>query len=171
MSQEFHVTHVVQVINLCNKNFFVGKVGEKPLGRARRRCDDSKWTDCWSVPEFMCWVEHLGFLGINQKKLITHFCNVPVFMRRHTCHCRTILNTIVIRYIFLVQLCSHPVAVVQYTVTHTHTPARARARASALTKYTERHKTNNTHRTTQNVWKSAGRAPSLRILPWYLLYN
>ena len=27
------------------------------------------------------------------------------------------------------------------------------------------------HRTTQKFWKSAVRAPSLRVLPWHLPYN
>jgi len=27
------------------------------------------------------------------------------------------------------------------------------------------------HRTTQKFWKGAGRAPSLRVLPWHLAYN
>ena len=27
------------------------------------------------------------------------------------------------------------------------------------------------HRTTQKFWKSAGRAPSLRVIPWHLPYN
>jgi uncharacterized integral membrane protein len=27
------------------------------------------------------------------------------------------------------------------------------------------------HRTTQKFWKSAGRAPSLRVIPWNLPYN
>jgi len=27
------------------------------------------------------------------------------------------------------------------------------------------------HRTTQLIWKSAGRAPSLRVIPWHLPYN
>ena len=51
---------------------------------------------------------------------------------------------------------SHPVAVAQYTFTHKQ--------------YAERHKTNNTQNNTK-VWKSAGRAPSLRVLPWHLPYN
>jgi len=48
------------------------------------------------------------------------------------------------------------VAVVQYTFTHTQ--------------YTERHK-QTVHRTTQKFWKSTGRAPFLRVLPWHLPYN
>ena len=60
-------------------------------------------------------------------------------------------------------------AVVQYTYTHKQ--------------YRERHKTNNIqintkiHRTAQKIHrktkirKSAGRAPSLRVLPWHLPYN
>jgi hypothetical protein len=47
------------------------------------------------------------------------------------------------------------VAVVQYTYTHKE--------------YRERHKTNNTNNT--KIRKSAGRAPSLRVLPWHLSYN
>ena len=47
------------------------------------------------------------------------------------------------------QLGCHPVAVVQYTIT--------------LKQYTERHKTKNTLKT-QTFWKSAGRAPSLRVM-------
>jgi len=47
------------------------------------------------------------------------------------------------------------VAVVQYTFTHKQ--------------YTEQHKT--MHRTTQKFWKSAGRVPSLRLIPWHLPYN
>jgi len=27
------------------------------------------------------------------------------------------------------------------------------------------------YRTTQKFWKSAGRAPSLRVIPWHLPYN
>jgi len=49
------------------------------------------------------------------------------------------------------QLGSHPVAVVQYT--YTHKQCR------------ERHKTNNTYNNTK-IRKSAGPAPSLRVLPW-----
>ena len=52
------------------------------------------------------------------------------------------------------QLGSHPVTVVQYTFTHKQ--------------YKERHKTNNKQ---HSFWKSAGRAPSLRVLPWHLPYN
>jgi hypothetical protein len=41
--------------------------------------------------------------------------------------------------------------------------------------YTQTNTKNNTkqtiHKTTQNLWKSAGRAPSLRVLPWHLPYN
>jgi len=48
------------------------------------------------------------------------------------------------------------VAVVQFTYTQKQ--------------YTERHKTNNTYNNTK-IWKSAGRAPSLRVLPWHLPYN
>jgi len=48
------------------------------------------------------------------------------------------------------------VAVVQCTYTHTQ--------------YREQHKTNNTENNTK-IRKSAGRAPSLRVLPWYLPYN
>jgi len=54
------------------------------------------------------------------------------------------------------QLGSHPVAVVQYKYTHKQ--------------YRERHKTNNTYNNTK-IGKSAGRAPSLRVLPWHLPYN
>jgi len=46
-------------------------------------------------------------------------------------------------------------AVVQYTFTHKQ--------------HRERHKT--MYSTTQKFGKSAGRAPSLRVLPWYLPYN
>jgi len=31
--------------------------------------------------------------------------------------------------------------------------------------------TQTIHRTTQQFWKSAGRAPSLRVIPWHLPYN
>jgi len=31
--------------------------------------------------------------------------------------------------------------------------------------------TQTIHRTTQKFWKTAGRAPSLRVLPWHLPYN
>jgi len=48
------------------------------------------------------------------------------------------------------------VAVVQYTYTHKQ--------------YRERHKTNNTYNNTK-IRKSAGRAPSLLVLPWRLPYN
>ena len=51
---------------------------------------------------------------------------------------------------------SHPVAVVQYTYTHKQ--------------FRERHKTNNTYNNTK-FRKSAGRALSLRVLPWHLPYN
>ena len=50
----------------------------------------------------------------------------------------------------------NPAAVVQYTYT--------------LKQYRERHKTNNTYNNTK-IRKSAGRAPSLRVLPWHLPYN
>jgi len=52
------------------------------------------------------------------------------------------------------QLGCHPVAVHIYTQT-IH-------RTTQIT--TEQHKYNL-------MWKSAGRAPSLRVLPWHLLYN
>jgi len=56
------------------------------------------------------------------------------------------------------QLGSHPVAVVQYTFTHKQ--------------YTERHKTNKTkNNPPQKLWKSAGRAPFFRVLPWHLSYS
>jgi len=48
------------------------------------------------------------------------------------------------------------VAVVQYTCTHKQ--------------YTERLKTNNTYNNTK-IRKSAGRAPSVWVLPWHLPYN
>jgi hypothetical protein len=48
---------------------------------------------------------------------------------------------------------SHPVAVVQYTFTHK-----------------QQHKTNNIQNNTK-IWKSVGRAPSLRVLPCYLPYS
>jgi len=48
------------------------------------------------------------------------------------------------------------VAVVQYTFTHKQ--------------YKERHKTNSTLNNTK-IRKSAGRAPSLRVLPRHLPYN
>ena len=51
-------------------------------------------------------------------------------------------------YIYL-QLGSRPMAVVQYTYTHKQ--------------YTERHNS--------LIRKSAGRALSLRIIPWHLPYN
>ena len=31
--------------------------------------------------------------------------------------------------------------------------------------------TQTIHRTTQQFWKSAGRVPSLRVIPWHLPYN
>jgi len=31
--------------------------------------------------------------------------------------------------------------------------------------------TQTIHRTTQLMWKSAGRVPSLRVIPWHLPYN
>jgi len=31
--------------------------------------------------------------------------------------------------------------------------------------------TQTIHRTTQLIWKSVGRAPSLRVIPWHLPYN
>ena len=31
--------------------------------------------------------------------------------------------------------------------------------------------TQTIHRLTQKVWKSVGRAPSLRVIPWHLPYN
>jgi hypothetical protein len=48
------------------------------------------------------------------------------------------------------------VAIVQYTYTHKQ--------------YTEGHKTNNTYNNTK-IRKSAGCAPSLRVLPWHLPYK
>jgi len=50
----------------------------------------------------------------------------------------------------------HPVAVVQYTFTN---------------KQTQNDTKQTIHRTTQKCWKSAGRASSLRIIPWHLPYN
>ena len=50
----------------------------------------------------------------------------------------------------------HPVAEVQYTFTHKQ--------------YIEQYKT-TIHTTTQQFWKSAGRAPSWLALPWHLPYN
>ena len=47
-------------------------------------------------------------------------------------------------------------AAVQYTFTYKQ--------------HIERYKT-NIHRTTQQFWKSAGRAPSWLVVPWHLLYN
>jgi len=58
----------------------------------------------------------------------------------------------IIWYIQL-QLGSQPVAVVQYTYTHKQ--------------YRERQKINNTYNNTK-IKKSAGRAPSLRVLPLQL---
>ena len=52
-------------------------------------------------------------------------------------------------YICLLQLGCHPVAAVQYTFTHKL--------------YKE-----IIHRTTQQFWKSAGRAPSWLVIPWHL---
>jgi hypothetical protein len=49
-----------------------------------------------------------------------------------------------------------PVAEVQYTFTHKQ--------------YIERYK-KTIHRTTQQFWKSAGRAPSWLVKPWHLPYN
>ena len=47
--------------------------------------------------------------------------------------------------------------------------------SSAVHIYTQTvHRTINTkkvHRTTQQFWKSAGRAPSWRVTPWHLPYN
>jgi hypothetical protein len=61
-----------------------------------------------------------------------------------------------IRYmIYLTQLGSHPVAVVQYTYTHKQ--------------YRERHKTNSRYNT--KIRKSVGHAPFLRALPWHLPYD
>jgi pyruvate/2-oxoacid:ferredoxin oxidoreductase beta subunit len=41
--------------------------------------------------------------------------------------------------------------------------------------YTQNNTQNDTkqsiHRTTQHFWKSAGRAPSWRVIPWHLPYN
>jgi len=39
----------------------------------------------------------------------------------------------------------------------------------AVVHYTFTHKT--IHRTTQLIWKSAGRATSLRVIPWHLPYK
>jgi len=51
-----------------------------------------------------------------------------------------------------------PVAVVQYTLTHKqHTN-----RTTQNKQYTEQHK---------SIWKSAGRAPPLRVMSWHLPYN
>jgi len=59
--------------------------------------------------------------------------------------------TIVTWYILLTAIGLKPVAVVQYTFTHKQ--------------YTEQHNEN------RKFWKSAGRAPSLRVIPWLLPYN
>jgi hypothetical protein len=54
------------------------------------------------------------------------------------------------------QLGCHPVAAVQCTLTGKQ--------------HTERHK-KTIRRTTQKFWKSAGRAPYLRVIPWNLPCN
>ena len=48
-------------------------------------------------------------------------------------------------------------AVVQYTFTHTHTHTHNTPNDTKQTIY----------RTTKKFWKSAGRVPSLRVLPWH----
>jgi len=49
------------------------------------------------------------------------------------------------------------VAVVQYTHLHTNS--------------TQNDTKQTIHRTTQKLGRGAGRAPSLRVLPWHLAYN
>jgi hypothetical protein len=61
-------------------------------------------------------------------------------------------------YICLLQLGWHPVAVVQYTFTH-----------KQYTEYRERNIHNNKKFGANSG--SAGRAPSLRVIPWHLPYN
>jgi hypothetical protein len=63
------------------------------------------------------------------------------------------------------QLGSHPVAVVQYTVTHKIT--------QKYTKPTIHRRTQNKQDIEQhkNLWKSADRAWSLRVISWHLSYN
>jgi len=62
------------------------------------------------------------------------------------------------------QLGSHPLAAVHSAHLHTNSTQKAQTihRTTQNKQHTEQHK---------NVWKSAGRAPSLRVIPWYLPYK
>jgi len=63
----------------------------------------------------------------------------------------------------------HPVAVVQYTFTHKqYTEQHNRHK-----QYIEQHNRHKQYIEQHNslIWKSAGRAPSLRGIPWHLPYN
>jgi hypothetical protein len=69
----------------------------------------------------------------------------------------TIIIIIIIIIIIKLQLGWHPVAVVQYTFTH-----------KQYTEYRERNIHNNKEKKRLG---SAGRALSLRVIPWHLPYN
>jgi hypothetical protein len=60
------------------------------------------------------------------------------------------------------------VAVVQYTYTHKQYRERHKTKIQKTQKYMEQHKKYIEQQTPKN---SAGRAPSLRVLPWHLPYN
>ena len=60
-------------------------------------------------------------------------------------------------------------AVVQYT--YTHKQHRERHKTNNIWNNTKIHRTQKIHRKNTTTRKSAGRAPSLRVLPWHLPYN
>ena len=79
-----------------------------------------------------------------------------VLMSKTFCYMIGVVSSLMI-YICYLQLGSHSVALVQYTFTHKQ--------------YTEQHKINNIYKKKKIFWKSTGRAPSLRGMPWHLPYK
>jgi len=72
---------------------------------------------------------------------------------------------------FLTSMGSQPVAVVQYSTVHIYTHTHAHTHTHTHTHNTQNDTKQAIHRTTQTLWESAGRVPSLRVTPWHLPYN
>jgi hypothetical protein len=68
-------------------------------------------------------------------------------------------------YICYLQLGCRPVAVLQYTFTHKQYIEQHNRHKQYIEHKWQQNNANN------NIWKNAGRAPSLRVLPWHLPYN
>jgi hypothetical protein len=59
---------------------------------------------------------------------------------------------------------------VQYSTVHIYTQT-VQYSTHLHTNHTQNDKKQTIHRTTQRFWKSAGRAPSWRVIPWHLPYS